>query len=69
MKLIQSKKADINYLAKVVQLTENDFSKHPNAEALKIAHIGGYSVIVGIDEQPGLYIYFPALSQINENLF
>lgn len=68
MKLIQSKKADINYLAKVVQLTENDFSKHPNADALKIAHIGGYSVIVGIDEQPGLYIYFPALSQINENL-
>lgn len=68
MKLIQSKKADINYLAKVVQLTENDFSKHPNADALKIAHIGGYNVIVGIDEQPGLYIYFPALSQINENL-
>ena len=68
MKLIQSKKADINYLAKVVQLTENDFSKHPNADVLKIAHIGGYSVIVGIDEQPGLYIYFPALSQINENL-
>ena len=66
MKLIQSKKANVNYLAKVVYIKE--FEKHPNADALKIAHIGGYKVIVGLDEEPGLYIYFPALCQINENL-
>ena len=66
MKLIKSKKANINYLAQVVNIKE--FTKHPNADALKIAHVGGYSIIVGIDEEPGLYIYFPALSQINENL-
>ena len=66
MKLIKSKKADINYLAKIVNIQE--FSPHPNANALKIAHVGGYSIIVGIDEQPGLYIYFPALCQINPNL-
>lgn len=68
MKLIQSKKADINYLAKIIYLKEENFVAHPNADALKIAHIGGYNVIVGIDEQPGLYIYFPALSQINDKL-
>ena len=66
MKLIQSKNANINYLAKIIAI--KDFTPHPNADALKIAHVGGYSIIVGIDEQPGLYIYFPALCQINENL-
>ena len=35
---------------------------------MKIAHIGGYGICVGINEQPGLYVYFPTLSQINENL-
>ena len=68
MELIQSKKADINYLAKIIYLNESDFTPHPNANSLKIVHVGGYNIIVGLDEQPGLYIYFPALSQINENL-
>lgn len=66
MKLIKSKKANINYLAKIVNI--ENFTSHPNADALKIAHVGGYSIIVGINEEPGLYVYFPALSQINENL-
>ena len=68
MKLVVSKKADINYLAKIIQI--DSFSPHPNPEVtkMKIAHIEGYSICVGIDEQPGLYVYFPTLSQINPNL-
>lgn len=65
MKLVISKKADINYLAKVVNI--NSFHDHPNADKLKQCSVGGFNVIVGIDYQPGLYIYFPALSQINSN--
>ena len=68
MKLIKGKKADINYLARIVDIKE--FTKHPNpkVERMKVAHIEGYSICVGINEQPGLYVYFPTLSQINENL-
>lgn len=68
MKLQKSKKADVNYLARVVEL--KDFTKHPNPEVtrMKVAHIEGFSICVGIDEQPGLYVYFPTLSQINPNL-
>lgn len=68
MKLQKSKKADVNYLARVVEL--KDFTKHPNPEVtrMKVAHIEGFSICVGIDEQPGLYVYFPTLSQINSNL-
>lgn len=68
MKLQKSKKADVNYLARVVKLTE--FTKHPNPEVtrMKVAHIGGFSICVGIDEPEGLYVYFPTLSQINPNL-
>lgn len=68
MKLQQSKNASVNYLARVVQI--NDFTSHPNPEVtrLKVAHIEGYSICVGIDEQPGLYVYFPTLSQLNPQL-
>ena len=54
-----SKKANINYLAKIVNITS--FSKHPNPEVtkMKVAHIGGYSISVGINEPEGYYIYFP----------
>lgn len=63
MKLIQSKKASINYLSKVVNITT--FRTHPNAEKLKCCTIDGFNIITGIDSQPGLYVYFPALSCIN----
>jgi len=68
MKLQKSKTANINYLAKIVKI--NEFTAHPNPEVtrMKVAHIGGYSICVGIDEQPGLYVYFPTLSQINPQL-
>lgn len=68
MKLQKSKNANINYLAKVVKI--DNFTNHPNPEVtkMKVAHIGGYSICVGINEQPGLYVYFPTLSQLNPQL-
>ena len=68
MKLQISKSANINYLAKVINIKE--FTPHPNPEVtrMKIAHIDGYGICVGINEQPGLYVYFPTLSQLNPQL-
>ena len=63
MELIQSKRASINYLSKIVNITT--FRTHPNAEKLKCCTIDGFNIITGIDAQPGLYVYFPALSCIN----
>ena len=66
MQLVKSKKANPNYLAKIVEL--KDFHKHPDPEVsrLKCATVDGWNIIVGIDEQPGLFVYFPTSSQINE---
>ncbi len=55
MQLIQSKKFESNYYAKLVNI--KTFTKHPNPEVtkLKVAHVDGYNIIVGIDEQPDFY--------------
>jgi len=68
MKLEKGKNYNENYLAKVVKLSS--FVPHPDPEVnkLKVAIVDGYRVIVGIDEKPGLFIYFPAMSQINPEL-
>ena len=68
MKLQTSKNANINYLARIVDI--KSFSKHPNPEVtrMKVAHIGGYSISVGIDEPEGFYVYFPTMSQINSQM-
>ena len=66
MKLQKSKKANINYLAKVIKI--DSFSEHPNAERLKIAHIDGYQIAVAVDENPGLFIYFPTGCTINPSI-
>lgn len=66
MKLLKSKNANVNYLSKVVNISS--FREHPNAQKLKCCTVDGFNVIVGIDYQPGFYIYFPTLSQINPNL-
>lgn len=63
MKLIKSKKANINYLSKIINITT--FRKHSNAEKLKCCTVDGFNIITGIDAEPGLYVYFPTLSQIN----
>lgn len=68
MKLVQSKNANINYLSKIVEIST--FNPHPDPEVtrLKCCMVDGYNIIVGIDEQPGMFIYFPALSCINPTL-
>src|SRR5574344_786999 len=68
MKLDLSKDYDVNYLTKVVEIKE--FTNHPDPEVtrLKVAKVDGFSVIVGIDEQPGLFLYFPVNSQISQPL-
>lgn len=68
MKLQVGKNANVNYLSKVVDIQE--FVKHPDpkVERLKCAVIDGFIITVGIDSEPGKYIYFPVLSQINPNL-
>lgn len=67
MKLIKSKKASENYLSKIVKI--DTFRKHndPAVERLKCCTIDGFNMITGIDSEPGLYVYFPALSQINSD--
>lgn len=66
MKLTKSTKANINYLAKVIDIT--NFLPHPNADRMKIAQVGGYKVCVSIDEPAGRYVYFPVNSEINPNI-
>lgn len=67
MKLIKSKKASENYLSKIVNI--QTFRKHsdPEVNKLKCCTIDGFNIITGIDSQPGLYVYFPALSCINSD--
>lgn len=68
MKLQVSKNANINYLSKIVEIKE--FIKHPDpkVERIKCAVVDGFIITVGIDSEPGLYVYFPVLSQINPQL-
>lgn len=68
MKLQISKNANVNYLSKIVNI--QDFVKHPDpkVERIKCAVVDGFIITVGIDSAPGLYVYFPVLSQINPNL-
>lgn len=67
MKLIKSKKASENYLSKIVKI--DTFRKHsdPEVNKLKCCTIDGFNIITEIDSEPGLYVYFPALSQINND--
>ena len=68
MQLIKSKLADINYLSKIVKIDE--FSPHPNEEytKLKIATIDGFHIAMSVDMKPGVYVYFPVMSQINPEI-
>lgn len=67
MKLIKSKKASENYLSKIVKI--DTFRKHndPEVNKLKCCTIDGFNIITGIDSEPGLYVYFPGLSQVNND--
>lgn len=65
MELIQSKNANVNYLAKIVKI--DNFHKHsdPEVTKLKCCCIDGFNIITGIDSEPGLYVYFPTACCIN----
>lgn len=65
MNLNISKKANVNYLAKVVDI--QTFSAHPDPATtkLKLTHVDGYNIVVGVDSNPGLYVYFPTSCEIN----
>lgn len=68
MNLGKTKNANINYLAKVVYITE--FHPHPDAEVnkLKCCTIDGFNIICGMESVPGAYIYFPAGCCLNPQL-
>ena len=68
MKLNKSKKANVNYLAKVVELKEFTAHINPEVTRLKVAHVDGFNILVGIDEQPGKFVYFPTSCCINPQL-
>ena len=67
MKLSKSKNANINYLAKIVEI--NEFKAHPNPEVtkLKCCSVDGFNIICGIDYEPGIYVYFPTSCCLNPN--
>lgn len=68
MKFIKSKNANINYLAKIIDV--KTFTPHPDPKTtkLKLAHVDGFNIVVGIDSEPGIYIYFPTSCEINPQL-
>lgn len=68
MKLAITKNTNLNYLAKIVKI--ENFTPHPDPETtrLKVAHIDGFNLVVGIDSQPGIYVYFPTSCEINPQL-
>lgn len=65
MKLIKSKNANVNYLAKVVRIENFKAHSDPAVTRLKCCVIDGFNIICGIDSEPGLYIYFPTACCIN----
>lgn len=65
MKISISPKANPNYLAKLVCLS--NLRTHPNADRLQIATIDGNNVITGLNAKEGdLYVYFPLEVAINK---
>lgn len=65
MKLIQSKNANVNYLAKIVKIDNFHKYSDPEVTKLKCCCIDGFNIITGIDSEPGLYVYFPTACCIN----
>jgi hypothetical protein len=67
MRLTLSKKANVNYLAKIVRI--NTFKPHTDPEVIKLKAcvVDGFNILCGIDSEPGLYVYFPTASCLNPN--
>lgn len=61
-----SKEANMNYLAKVVEL--KGIRKHNNADKLQIVSIDFQDVVTGMDAKDGdIYVYFPVECTINKD--
>ena len=67
MELIKSKKSSENYLSKIVNIENFRAHSNPEVTKLKCCTIDGFNIITGINSEPGLYVYFPALSCINSD--
>lgn len=65
MRLITSKNANVNYLAKVVKIENFKPHSDPEVTRLKCCMIDGFNIICGIDSEPGWYIYFPTACCLN----
>ena len=65
MKLIKSKNAKVNYLAKIVRIDNFKSHSDPGVTKLKCCVIDGFNIICGIESTPGLYVYFPTACCIN----
>ena len=67
MNLGISKNANINYLAKVVNLTEGSFHPFPDDkhDRIKCCTINGFNLICDIKYTAGTYVYFPIMCKIN----
>jgi hypothetical protein len=65
MKLIIGKKANTNYLAKIVKIEHFKPHTDPEVTRLKCCVIDGFNIICGIDSEPGLYVYFPTACCLN----
>jgi len=65
MNLTISKNANPNYLAKIARI--DSFKPHPNADRMKLATVDGFVISVGIDTEPGIFIYFPTECEIHHD--
>jgi hypothetical protein len=65
MKLIVGPKANVNYLAKIVQIDHFKPHTDPEVTKLKCCVVDGFNIICGIDSQPGLFVYFPTACCLN----
>lgn len=67
MKLSISKNSNVNYLAKVVNLTDDAFRPFPDGkhDKIKCCTVDGFNLICGADCSAGTYVYFPVMCKIN----
>ncbi len=61
----RSKTFNINYSAKIIDITSFRPHYNPEVNKSKCCRVDGFNIITGINSEPGLYVYFPVDCQIN----
>ena len=61
----RSKTFNINYSAKIIDITSFRPHSNPEVNKIKCCRVDGFNIITGINSEPGLYVYFPVDCQIN----